>query len=391
MISFIFPFKYYVLVVPRLEESLLFYLGILSVFSGMMIPFMFSSKSWKNTNIMVIYNHPRFRRINITLLTLSSVLIALKLRTIIQVFGNDWFLKFGPIRIAYLKGELSYPLVIRFFEILFIPMFYCNVFLYTFSESPVRSKRSLLFYSILWFLLIAFSDISIGARSQIAFAFFIILIVYLLRQALRNDDSNARASYFSMSALVVFISALFIFIGSQREGVPLRVGLEQFLIYIVGPSYATMMLFKNQLSNYLGRTFGYYTFGGILRIFFGDSSIPLDFGYTPIYSNMKIGFNSYTLLSYFWQDFGVFSILLLFLLGFSVSKVYIKLMRNPSIKNFVFASAMLFIISLSFRDLITKWVSFWGLLLFSLMIFKAIKAKMFKANFSTTKNMKEQE
>jgi hypothetical protein len=52
---------------------------------------------------------------------------------------------------------------------------------------------------------------------------------------------------------------------------------------------------------------------------------------------------------------------------------------------------MLFIISLSFRDLITKWVSFWGLLLFSLMIFKAIKAKMFKANFSTTKNMKEQE
>lgn len=128
-------------------------------------------------------------------------------------------------------------------------------------------------------------------------------------------------------------------------------------------------------------TFGYYTLGLLFRIVnqLFDLQISNSFGYVPIYKDLTYGFNSFTYITYVVYDFGiVFSLFFSFLLGFSISHIFLKLKRYPN-PYYIIIFIMLFILLLlGFRDITSKWFSWGIILILSIIIIKVGGVKCIK-------------
>lgn len=379
-----YPFNTYGFVAPKMSSIYLLSMELISLIFGLLIPyFLYDIELNPSHDFSFRVSWKKLFIINLIGLIFSWVSVLVKLFLILRTIGLTSILfNLGTIRYAYLSGTFSVPIVIRISELFNFPLFTINMIYTRFTEG--KRRRYLRLNTIFFFLAIALSDILIGARSQIAFAIALIIsneLIYRTIDFLKLGYGSHRTSrnfvlFFGM--ILFFLFSLFVNI--QREQFAISVALEQLVTYVVGPLVATVVLFSNQIQDIFGSTLGYYTFGGILRFFFENSrmvsiKIPTDFGYTLIYKSLDYGFNSYTAFSYFYSDFGLLSLFYLFFVGIFISTMFRSFIRLPTVEVYFINVMTLSFLILSFRDLITKWISFWVLLIFGLFINKFLSAE----------------
>lgn len=307
------------------------------------------------------------------LLVIGIFSTVIKLSIVLIKYGtpnfSNLFIYFTQVRLEYLAGNLQIPIILIILkQSLFVSLILYSVLVFLF-----RKKLTTKIVLTLTFLLL--DDLSTGGRGYIFFAFILCFSIYIYAIKFRFIRFGLK-EVMVISLLFMLIFTYIISIPMAREGLEGFEGflraLDSIILYIVGPISATSYLIEEQQVNILPKYMGFYTLNGILRLVLPPSVFnleSLDFGYVPIYKNLDLGFNSFTAVSYLFSDFGyIFASIYTFLLGFFLEVFYQKTKSRFSLENFLFFISIFVIIVFYVRDIATKWVSWW-MIIVSILIF----------------------
>jgi len=326
-------------------------LNIMFIILGLAIPLMkYNTLNIKKYNYNLKYNK-YFMKILKVMLAIGVFCTIIKIIIVFKNIGlptNPLF--FVQSRMAFFRGEFHFPFIIQVGAFLLFPSLVCFLLLYKFKK---YNKKYILALIVIMIIL---NDVIIGGRGVIAFVFIYILFFNLFfDKFLHKDITYIKNIIIGLTIVISF----FIYINTIREGSNFYNALEQLISYMIGPFFATF-IDLTKLFNDPVHTYGFYTFGGILRYLI---NLNLDFGYVPIYKNYNMGFNSFLYISYIVRDFGFAgSLLFSFIIGIIAQYLYISLKRNFELIKFLIFINIMILLFFFFRDIASKWTSWWTIL-----------------------------
>lgn len=374
LVFLIFYYKYDSFKLNSLSLQGLFFitLGFLSLWIGMLSFSIYvglnniKRSNLRECKIAIPKSSLKFVNLFIIVGILGTLLKAFYL---LSKYGFSLNLKtFVSIRLDYLTGALSIPLVLLVLSHFLYIGVALSFFEYLSYKKPIYIIKH---YVIILFIVI--NDVIIGGRGAVAFTLVLSTVLFIYSIYFKLIDKKS-IKVFALIYIIGLIISIYYFmsVSITREGnEDIKYALDMLVLYLVGPFYATDTLFQIMDINILPDTFGFYTFGAFSRFFssyFGITS--LDFGYVPIYKDLQYGFNSFTIISYLVKDFGaITAFLLMFILGIYTQYLFYSLHKRFSTKKFLVFVMLIIVVLFSPRDVATKWLSFW-LVLISIFLYK---------------------
>jgi oligosaccharide repeat unit polymerase len=365
--------------IPRINAIIIFISVFLIVLGMLSASFLFLSSKPIKFSKEIYYNNSNKYKIVFILEILAVIASFIKLIYFVKYFGLPTSLGFfGQVRVSYLTGEFTYPSILDVFALLLWPVAITHFVLYKFFKIKVHLKH----FALSVFLLLV-NNMIVSGRGQIGFLVILIFLygIYIDNVIIKKPIDKKKFLLLTALSFIYIILIALSRIGYKEILDGIVYGLNEFVLYFLGPYPATSLILDKYLAGNIKNTFGLFTFGGLVRYSIGlfpniKSIFNSTFGYVPIYSNFNYGFNSFTYIAYLIVDFGIVGLLIFsFIIGFLASYFYYKLKFNFTILRLVLFVSIFVIVILYERDIVTKWVSWWLCLLSIPMINQFVRIK----------------